>query len=204
MRIQILLFDGFDELDALGPYEVLSAAAEAGADLRTEPVRVGSATVTSGFGLQLHVRTPLEPDHPPDLLLVPGAGWLADAEQGSWAERERERVAAAVGAVHARGAMVVAVGTGSTIAAAADLLRGRPAAADPRVDAALRVLGAEVVPVRVVDGGEVVTSGGLTSGVDLALWLVERFASTELARSVAERLGHERRGDVWRAGERAL
>jgi hypothetical protein len=93
MRIQILLFDGFDELDALGPLEVLHAAADAGAELRPELVRLGSATVTSGFGLQLHVSTPVEADAPPALLLLPGAGWLVDAEPGGWAEMQRDRIA---------------------------------------------------------------------------------------------------------------
>jgi putative intracellular protease/amidase len=74
MHIRILVYDGFNELDALGPFEVLQAAAAAGADLRTELVRLEHASVTSAHGLQLHVPARLEPDEPPELLLLPGGG----------------------------------------------------------------------------------------------------------------------------------
>jgi transcriptional regulator GlxA family with amidase domain len=198
MRIQILLFDGFDELDALGPLEVLHAAAGAGAGLRPELVRLGSATVTSGFGLQLHVSTPVEADAPPALLLLPGAGWLVDAEPGGWAEMQRSRIAAVVAALHRNGATLAAVGTGATVLAAAGLLRGRAATTDLRALDEIQAHGAEIVNERVVDDGDILTCGGRTSGLDLALWLVERYASSAAAEAVARRLGHERQGGVWR------
>jgi transcriptional regulator GlxA family with amidase domain len=198
MRIQILLFDGYDEMDALGPFEVLHAAAGAGANLRPELVRLGSATVTSGFGLQLHVSTPIDPEAPPALLLVPGAGWFADAVPGSWAEAQRARIAAVVAALHGSGAVVAAIGTAVTVLAAAGLLHARSVTADRRVLAEVQAHGAQVVDERVADDGDILSCAGRTSGLDLALWLVERFASAADAEAVEHRLEYERRGGVWR------
>lgn len=59
-------------------------------------------------------------------------------------------------------------------------------------------MGAQVIPERVVDDGDIVTAGGITCGLDLGLWLVERFLGAEVARTLEERLEYERRGTVWR------
>ncbi|MFI5272121.1 MAG: hypothetical protein ACHQ4H_03700 [Ktedonobacterales bacterium] len=50
-----------------------------------------------------------------------------------------------------------------------------------------------------VDDGDLLSSGGVTSGLDLALWLVERFAGPRVATEVERRMEYERRGTVWRA-----
>jgi transcriptional regulator GlxA family with amidase domain len=63
----------------------------------------------------------------------------------------------------------------------------------------LRASGAQVVQARVVDDGDLVTAGGVTSGIDLALWLVERHFGTAAAEAVAAEIEHPRQGEVWRA-----
>jgi transcriptional regulator GlxA family with amidase domain len=55
-----------------------------------------------------------------------------------------------------------------------------------------------VVEARVVDDGDLVTAGGVTSGVDMALWLVERHFGADLAEAVATEIEHPRHGEVWR------
>ncbi|MBV9849587.1 MAG: hypothetical protein JO250_07855 [Armatimonadetes bacterium] len=62
----------------------------------------------------------------------------------------------------------------------------------------LRASGTNVVQARVVDDGNILTAGGVTSGLDLALWLVERFCGPALALAVEQNLEYERRGVVWR------
>jgi transcriptional regulator GlxA family with amidase domain len=62
----------------------------------------------------------------------------------------------------------------------------------------LRASGANVIQARVVDDGDLISAGGVTSGLDLALWLVERFAGAEIAAKVERNLEYERRGTVWR------
>jgi transcriptional regulator GlxA family with amidase domain len=51
----------------------------------------------------------------------------------------------------------------------------------------------------VVDDGDLVTAGGVTAGIDLALWLVERHFGAELAAAVAAEMEHPRQGEVWSA-----
>jgi transcriptional regulator GlxA family with amidase domain len=84
---------------------------------------------------------------------------------------------------------------------AAGLTRGRPATTHHLALAALADEGAEVIVARVVDDGDLVTSGGVTSGIDMALWLVERHFGPEAAALIARRIEHERRGDVHRPGQ---
>jgi transcriptional regulator GlxA family with amidase domain len=57
----------------------------------------------------------------------------------------------------------------------------------------LRASGAVVVDARVVDDGDIITAGGVTSGIDLALLIVERQAGREIADRVAREIEYERR-----------
>jgi len=62
----------------------------------------------------------------------------------------------------------------------------------------LKATGAEIINARVVDDGEVITAAGVTSGLDLALWVLERYFNSETAHKVETMLEYERRGPVWR------
>jgi transcriptional regulator GlxA family with amidase domain len=53
-----------------------------------------------------------------------------------------------------------------------------------------------VIAERVVDDGDLVTSGGVTAGIDMALWLVERHFGAHRAAAIAGRIEHDRRGGV--------
>jgi len=94
---------------------------------------------------------------------------------------------------------VATVCTGAMLATAAGLTRGRPAITHRSAVEELRAAGAQVVEARVVDDGDLVTAGGVTSGIDLALWLVERHFGAKLAEAVAAEIEHPRHGEVWRA-----
>jgi transcriptional regulator GlxA family with amidase domain len=199
MRVAVVVFQGFDELDAIGPLEVLRNAATGGADLEVALVSLdGAAEVTGSHGLRVRPDGRLDPDRT-DLLVVPGGGWNDRASQGAWAEAERGELPAAIAAGHRAGAQVATVCTGAMLATAAGLTRGRPAITHRGAVDDLRASGAQVVEARVVDDGDLVTAGGVTSGIDLALWLVERHFGTELAEAVAAEMEHPRQGEVWRA-----
>ena len=196
MRAEIILYDGFDDLDAFAPYEVLRRAAAAGADLAVDYVTVdGSESITSAFGVAL--QTPARLGQP-DLLLIPGGGWVARSAQGARAEAERGAIPAALAQAHARGAVIATVCTGAMLASAAGLTRGRHATTHHSAIADLRAAGAEIIAARVVDDGDLISSGGVTSGLDLALWLVERFFGAALAVAIEGQIEYERRGTVWR------
>jgi transcriptional regulator GlxA family with amidase domain len=72
--------------------------------------------------------------------------------------------------------------------AAAGITTGRPATTHHSAVEDLRASGAHVVAARVVDDGDVVTAGGVTSGIDLALLIVERQAGPDIARRVAHEI----------------
>ena len=200
MRVAVVVFEGFDELDAIGPLEVLrNAAAMGAADLSVELVALdGAAEVTGDHGLRVRTDGPLDREGT-DLLVIPGGGWNDRGTHGAWAEAERGELPAAIAAAHEAGAVVATVCTGAMLATAAGLTRGRPAVTHHDAIDDLRAAGAEVVEARVVDDGDLVTAGGVTSGIDMALWLVERHFGAELADAVAAEIEHPRVGEVWRA-----
>ena len=83
----------------------------------------------------------------------------------------------------------------------AGLLAGRPAVTHAGALGDLRATDAQVVDARVVDAGDVLTCGGVTSGLDLGLYLLEREYDADLAAAVARTIEHERRGPVHVAGD---
>jgi transcriptional regulator GlxA family with amidase domain len=197
--IAILLYDGFDELDAVAPYEVFRTAAALDADLSARLVTLDEReTVTASHGLRVGVDDTLDPDTDrPDLLVVPGGGWNTRSEAGAWAEAEKGVVRDAVATLHEAGVTVASVCTGGMLLARAGLTDGRPAVTHASAVDDLRESGADVVDARVVDDGDVLTAGGVTSGLDLALHLVERFADADVAERVATEVEYERRFDVY-------
>ncbi len=203
VRAAILVFNGFDELDVVGPYEVLQRAAKGSAGV--EPLlasRAPAARVRGSHGLAIEPDATLD-DGPFDLLVVPGGGWVGRAPAGAYAEVERGELPLALRGFHADGATVAAVCTGALLASAAGLLRGRPATTHHGALEELRAQGAEIVDARVVDDGDVLTCGGVTAGIDLALWIVEREWGTTLADAIAGAMEHERRGPIWTRTTRA-
>jgi transcriptional regulator GlxA family with amidase domain len=62
----------------------------------------------------------------------------------------------------------------------------------------LEATGTTVIDARVVDDGDLVTAAGVTSGLDLALYLLERLYGARIAHAVEQLFQYERRGTVWR------
>jgi transcriptional regulator GlxA family with amidase domain len=182
MRIDIILFDGFDELDAVAPYEVLRTAAEFGAPIEAELVGAhGAATITASHGTRIVVERGAS--ETADMLLVPGGGYFHGA--GIRSEIERGELPRLLAAAHERGAIVGSVCTGAMLLAATGIVAGRRATTHHLAIDDLRAAGAEVVEARFVDDGDIVSAGGVTSGLDLALHLVERFADAGMRERVA-------------------
>lgn len=199
MKAQIIIFNGFDELDAIAPFEVLRNAAAAGADIEVEFVTLdGAQEITAAHGLRVHCEMLLEIGERPDVLVVPGGNWNNRAPQGAWAEVQRGEIPAAIARLHQSGVTVASVCTGALLVAAAGLLAGRPATTNHRAVEELRATGAEIIQARVVDDNDIITAGGITSGLELALWLVERYADAQTAQAMERQLEYERRGTVWR------
>lgn len=192
MDIDVLLFSGFDELDAVGPFEVLASARDLGAPLSVALAGVdGTDPVFAAHGLRIL------PDHAagdrrPDLYVLPGGGWNTRGPLGARAEVERGVLPGRLVEWHGSGIALATVCTGALIAGSAGLLSGRRATTHHENLDDLAAMGAEVVGGRVVDDGDILSAGGVTSGLDLALHLVERVADRELADRVAADIEYAR------------
>lgn len=190
--IDIVVFDGLDELDALGPMEVFRTADAFGGGLTTRLVtRTPQDLVTGAHGLRFAPDGVLEPGRA-GIVVVPGGGWGTRAEAGAWAEVQRGDLLEVIAAAASDARIVAGVCTGTMLLAHAGLIGTRRASTHRSALADLAATGATVVPERVVDEGDLVTSGGVSSGIDLALWLVERECGAELADRVAEHMEYPR------------
>lgn len=187
---EVVVFDGFDDLDAIAPLEVLTAA---GFPTRVVRPSGHAPTVHSAHGLVMQVDAELGAS--PELVIVPGGGWL-DAAPGVRDQCEGP-LPAAIAALHDAGTVIASVCTGAMLLARAGLVGGRPAVTNRNALGDLAAAGADVRrDARVVDDGSVVTAGGPAAGLDLAVRLVARFAGEQAGREAAARLEHEPVGPV--------
>lgn len=198
--IDILLYEGFDELDAIAPFEVFENAAIAGADcevsLVTHEVR---QRVTASHGLNVGVDDTLAApgeEGAPDILVVPGGGWSGDGEQGVRREYESGELSEEIAAHHAAGTTIASVCTGAMLLERAGILGTGPAITHKSAIPDLEAAGIEVADKRVVDDEQILTAGGVTSGLDLALHLVHREFGEDVADEVATVLEYEPSSDI--------
>jgi transcriptional regulator GlxA family with amidase domain len=206
VHAQIVLFDGFDPLDVIAPFDVLVAGSDAvEGELVVELVSAeGPRPVVSGSrGLVLNATAQLDPSKP-GYVIVPGASGPIDGDPDEvdtipvLLARFGETAAVPL----MRDAManpditVATVCGGSLALAMAGLLEGRNAVTHVLGLDVLDATGVNVVRARVVDDGDLVTAGGVTSGLDLALHLLDRSYGPRVALAVEELFEYER-GTVW-------
>lgn len=201
LTVQIVLFDGFDLLDAIAPYEVFCAAAMyADNALNVEFVTAeGPRSVTSGInGLQIEAIGRLNPERA-GIILVPGASGDPDSIPAILSRAMNTELTGLIGqALGHKDIVVATVCGGSLVLAMGGLLEGRPAVTNHLGMDLLGATGAVPVSARVVDDGNLVSGGGVTSGLDVALYLVERELGPRIAHAVEQLFEFERRGTVWR------
>jgi transcriptional regulator GlxA family with amidase domain len=188
-HLSIFLFDEMEELDAVGPYEVLAAwtryLPDDGWSVSTTSMTGGAVTGAKGLTIVPHHAVADAPAL--DVLVYPG-GWgtralLSDPAHLEWVREQRRRVA-----------LLASVCTGSLVFAAAGLLAGRPATTHWASLDALQELDPTIEvrrDVRFVDDGDVVTSAGVSAGIDMALHLVARLSSKETAAKVRRGLQYD-------------
>ncbi len=181
-RIGVVLFREVEELDAIGPWEVLSFWSqhwpEDGFVVTT--LSRGGGLVQCAKGLVIQAKHSYADAPPLDVLVYPGGqgtrAQLTDEQQLDWVRRQKKDVP-----------LLTSVCTGSLVFAAAGLLAHRPATThwrsldklaelDPTID--VRRDG------RFVDDGDIITSAGVSAGIDMALHLVVRLAGEDRARQV--------------------
>ncbi|MFD4668594.1 DJ-1/PfpI family protein [Lentzea sp. NPDC058450] len=198
MRVGIVVFDGTDDLDVVGPFSVFGMASRAGLGVEVELIAPGERPdVTTRGGLSLRPGRWAPQDL--DVLIVPGGGYASGEDIGVRAEIADGRLPAALAAAVRPDLVLASVCTGALLLAAAGLVTGRPCTTHHRAVEDLVAAGGRHVDARVVDDGDLVTAGGVSSGLDLALWLVERFRGPDAAGLVQRVMEYERREPLWRA-----
>ncbi|WP_290061571.1 DJ-1/PfpI family protein [Amycolatopsis solani] len=198
LRVQILVFDGVEEQDVIGPVAVLGHAGHQGAEVQVTLVKPGSpGEVTGTFGTRFAVPAAWNPTAG-DILIVPGGGYAMKDGPGVNALAKDKTVLRDLARAHRAGVLVTGVCTGVMVLAAAGLTQGRPCTTHHLAKADLAARQTQVIDARVVDDGDLVTAGGVTSGLDLALWLVTRELGSSVAAGVESVLEYEQRGAVWR------
>ena len=192
MNAEILLFDGFDELDAMGPWEVLGGLAQLREDVDAKLVTLeGARPVRGDHGAVINAHAALSAR--PDVLVVPGGGWLDSSPEGARAQADRGEIPGAIVDRHRAGTTIASVCTGALLVARSGILDGRRATTNPMALDELRALGTvEVLEARVVDDGDILSAGGPACGIDLALRLLERLDGPELAAAAGAALHYER------------
>ncbi|AKS32615.1 DJ-1/PfpI family protein [Mycolicibacterium goodii] len=207
MHAQIVLFDGFDPLDVVAPFEVLAFGGRLlGGELIVELVSAeGPRDVVSGtLGLSLRATGRLDPAKP-GYIVVPGAvGPIeGDPDEVDTIPVLLARFGATEAIPMLRQAFanpdvtVATVCGGSLALAMAGLIDGRHANTHHLGVDALEATGAIPVAARVVDDGNLISAGGVTSGLDLALYLLRRSYGPRIALAVEEMFAFESRGTVW-------
>jgi len=171
----------------------------------------GAREVASGTGpVSLWATAQLDPQRA-DLIVLPGAsGQLPVDDDASDAERagtipgilsrtlHTELPALLKDALDRPRLIVATVCGGSMILALAGLVEGRHVTTHHLGLDLLKATGVLAVDARVVDDGDLVTAAGVTSGLDLSLYLLERELGPRVAYTVEKLFAHERRGTTWR------
>jgi transcriptional regulator GlxA family with amidase domain len=174
MQVAYLLYDRFTALDITGPHDVLNSVPVTESIFvaeRAGPVRNESDT------LSLVADASIDEVTSPDVVVVPGGF-------GTPAALEREPLLDWLRGVDQSSTWTTSVCTGALLLAAAGLLEGKRATTHWLTRERLAELGAEPVPDRVVREGKIVTAAGVSSGIDMALWLTREIWGEEVAQAV--------------------
>lgn len=191
LTVGIYLFDEVEVLDFAGPFEVFSTASRVYSLLHPgdpKPFRVITVALDSSFitargGLQVHPSHTIT-NHPPiDVLVIPGGVVSAQLELPAvidWIARNAPKAT-----------LTASVCTGAFLLAKVGLLDGKTVTTHWEDIQDLRAMFPKVSVVenqRWIDAGQIVTSGGISAGIDMSLYLVARIVDHELAAKTAHQM----------------
>lgn len=191
--IGILIFDGAEELDFVGPYEVFTMTNEVFHRAGEKPphdialLAERDAPVLCAKGMRVVPHATTRERTRLDVLVVPGG-------QGTRREIKNENLLDWIARIAIDAVWVTGVCTGALLLAGAGLARGRRVTTHWSFVEQLRARGdtGEVLEgVRYVRDGKLVTSAGVSAGIDMALWLVGQLHGPALARKVQRAMEYD-------------
>jgi transcriptional regulator GlxA family with amidase domain len=173
VQVAIPLFDRVTALDAIGPYEVLSRLP--GAEVLFVAAEPGPRRTDTG-ALALTAEHGLSEVEQPELIVVPGGAGTRD--------QPHDELLAWIQNAHQSSRWTTSVCTGALLLGAAGVLDGLRATTHWLFFDQLREFGAEPTLERVVEQGKVITAAGVSSGIDMALRLVQVVAGDDIAQAI--------------------
>jgi transcriptional regulator GlxA family with amidase domain len=174
MQVAFLLYDRFTALDWVGPHEVFNSLPDS--ECVTVAEKAGPIGNETG-SIEVVAAKTLDEVTSPEIVVVPGG-------LGNRLLLEHEPLHEWIRTVHETSEWTTSVCTGSLLLAAAGLLEGKKATTHWLARDVLTSLGAEAVPDRVVEEGKIITAAGVSSGIDMALRLVQKTHGDEAAQAV--------------------
>ncbi|MDP4197636.1 MAG: DJ-1/PfpI family protein [Bacteroidota bacterium] len=173
LKVAIFVFDGMTALDAVGPYEVLSNIPNS----KVYFVSTSPGTINCKGGLKIIADYSLNDITSADILLIPGG-------PGVDSLLNNEPLIKWIKQLHQTTKFTVSVCTGSLLLGSAQLLQGLKATTHWKHFEKLNDYGAEATKSRYVIDGKIVTSAGVSAGIDMSLKLVELTGSESLAKMI--------------------
>jgi transcriptional regulator GlxA family with amidase domain len=182
-NVAILIFDNVEVLDFAGPFEVFSITGQrGGATFNVYTVAEKSGPVMARNGFSVNPRYTIDDCPPPDIVVVPGG-------YGTRREMNNPAIVEWVQAQNQRAELMLSVCTGSLIYGSAGLLNDLPATTHFGAFSELRTISPTTTvreDIRFVDTGRIVTSAGISAGIDMALHIVARLLGEDQARETAQ------------------
>ena len=184
--IGVLLFEGAEELDYAGPWEVFGMAVRREEGSRVVALAETTAPLRSAKGLRVVPDVALAEAPDLDVLVVPGGRGVRSAV-------ESPALLEFVATQHGRVRYLASVCTGAALLVAAGPARGRRVATHwSYVDELASRGECTVEPeLRFVRDGDVVTAAGVSAGIDMSLWLVGELWDVEHAREVERQIQYD-------------
>jgi transcriptional regulator GlxA family with amidase domain len=173
MKIAILLFDNFTALDVVGPYEVLSNIPNS----KIYFVADKPGLYKNSKGIQIMAEYSLNDINDPEIVVIPGGfgidSILKNTEILNW-----------IKTVHEKSQWTTSVCSGALLLVEAGILNGRKFTTHWIRVEQLRKYPVEFVNERYVKDGKIITSAGVSAGIDMALYLTSLVVNENFAKAV--------------------
>lgn len=171
--IAIFLFDNFAALDVAGPYEVLSKLPDAQIFVLAQEKRL----YANEKGLKIYADYTLDELPYPDIIVIPG-GFGIDAQLSN------QSVLHWLNEAHKKSVWTISICSGALLLAAAGILKGRKATTHWNRKKQLLAYDVLVEDQRYVHEGKIITSAGVSAGIDMSLYLIGLIAGEPFAKAI--------------------
>ena len=182
MEIDYLIFPHVEELDVVGPFEVFGKVRDVANIHDTLKTLAPTETIECAHGLCIARTHELNPKNKGDVLVVPGGKGVREYTE------ERSQVIEYIQKTHTNYQFIVSVCTGTFLLAEAGILNHITCTTHTQFQEELKQKGYSVVSHRVVHDGSIITSTGVTSGIDASLYMVSVLYGKSVAQRIIERI----------------